>query len=96
VPVSLGLLGGIALMLGGLFLIAYRKAWQARRLKPATGAQALVGSIAVARTDLSPQGYVFVDGERWDAVSDSGPLHAGDRLQITAVDGLKLKVKKVE
>jgi membrane-bound serine protease (ClpP class) len=95
-PVSLGLVGGIALALAGLMLVAYRKVWQSRRLKPATGIQGLIGSIAVARTDLSPQGYVFVDGERWDAISDSGPLHAGDRLLITAVEGLKLKVKKAE
>jgi membrane-bound serine protease (ClpP class) len=95
-PVSLGLVGGIAVALAGLMLVAFRKAWQARRLKPTTGVQGLIGSIAVARTDLNPQGYVFVDGERWDAVSDSGPLQTGERLKVTAVEGLKLKVKRAE
>ena len=93
-PLSLGLVGGLVLIMAGLFGFAYRKAYQARRLKPTTGAQALIGHLATARTDLSPAGTVFVEGERWDAVSESGEIHAGESVIITALNGLKLKVRK--
>ena len=93
-PLSLVLVGGLALMLAGLFFFGYRKAYQARRLKPATGAQALIGRRAAARTDLSPAGVVFVEGERWEAVSESGEIHAGEPIIITALDGLTLTVRK--
>lgn len=96
VPVSLTLLGGLALMMGALFAFAFRKGYQARRLKPVTGAQALIGRTATARTDLNPSGYVFVEGERWDATSESGAINAGEKIVITALDGLKVKVKKAE
>lgn len=96
IPVSLGLLLGLALMMGGLFFFAYRKAYQARRLKPVTGAQGLIGQIAIARTELNPTGFVFVEGERWEATSESGAINIGDKTIITALDGLKLRVKKAE
>lgn len=96
VPISLGLLGALALVMGALFLFAFGKGYQARRLKPATGATALLGHRAVARTDLSPMGYVFVEGERWEATSESGAIAAGAAVVVTALDGLKLRVKKTE
>ena len=93
-PLSFGLLGGLVLIMAGLFAFAYRKAYQARRLKPTTGAQALIGHTATARTDLTPAGTVFVEGERWNAVSESGEIHAGEPIIITALHGLKLTVRK--
>jgi len=93
-PLSLGLVGGLVLIMAALFAFAYRKAFQARRLKPTTGAQALIGHMATARTDLTPAGTIFVEGERWDAVSESGEIHAGEPIVITALNGLKLTVRK--
>jgi membrane-bound serine protease (ClpP class) len=93
-PLSIVLVGGMALVMAALFAFAYGKAYQARRLKPTMGAQALIGRVATARTDLAPAGIVFVEGERWDAVSESGDIRAGDPIIITALDGLKLRVKK--
>jgi membrane-bound serine protease (ClpP class) len=94
VPVSFGLLALIALLMGGLFLFIFSKGYAVRRLKPATGRESLIGRTAHARTALEPGGYVFVEGERWNAVAEGEPVEAGSIVVITAVDGLKLRVKK--
>ncbi len=65
---------------------------QARRNKVVTGVAGMLNEIGVARTDLTPEGQVFVHGEYWQAVS-SAAVPAGARVRVTAVDGLTLKVE---
>jgi membrane-bound serine protease (ClpP class) len=56
--------------------------------------ETMVGRSAVARSALDPKGYVFIDGELWGAESDGGAIEQGERVVITEVHGLKLRVKK--
>jgi membrane-bound serine protease (ClpP class) len=72
-----------------VFLVSI--AIRARQNKVATGAQAMVGAIGIARTPLAPDGKVFVHGELWNATA-SVPVAAGDEVQIRRVDGLTLYV----
>ena len=58
-----------------------------------TGIEALIGRVGVAISDLAPQGMVRVDGEVWSAVADAEPIHAGDQVQIVAVEGVTLWVQ---
>ncbi len=37
-------------------------------------------------------GWIFVEGEYWNAVSDT-PIEKGDLVEIAAVQGLTVKVK---
>jgi membrane-bound serine protease (ClpP class) len=67
---------------------------RARRNKVATGVDALMQEVAVARTPLAPRGKVFLHGEYWDAVS-SGPVEAGGQVRVVAIDGLTLRVEPV-
>ena len=69
-------------------------ALKARRGKITTGAQGLIGEIAVARTPLAPQGKVFVHGELWDANS-SVPVKAGEPVRVRGVNDLRLEVEPV-
>ena len=49
---------------------------------------------AVCRTPLGPGGTVFVAGEHWDAVTESGEtVPAGNRVVVVAVDHLTLTVR---
>jgi membrane-bound serine protease (ClpP class) len=66
-------------------------ALKARRNKVVTGKQGLVGETGVARTALSPQGKVFVQGALWDAIASS-PLAIGQLIVVRRVDGLILYV----
>jgi len=60
--------------------------------KPVTGAEGLIGGHGIARSDLSPVGMVFVHGELWEARGDE-TIRQGDEVVVTAVEGLRLKVR---
>lgn len=94
--VSLPVVITIALCFAATFLFIMTKAFRAQRHRPKTGVESLVGSKAVARTDLDPQGKVFLQGEHWHAEVMNGPIQAGDQVEIVAVDGFRLRVKKVD
>lgn len=67
-------------------------ALRARRNKVQTGAEALIGQLAVVRMPLTPEGKVALMGELWNAVS-SGPAEIGQRVRVRAVKGLQLEVE---
>jgi len=65
---------------------------KAMRRQPMTGREEMVGLVGIVKTALAPQGQLAVRGELWEAVSDQ-PLRPGDEAEVTAVDGLRLRVK---
>lgn len=79
------------LIAAGTIFLAARSA----RLRPISGVEGLVGEKGVAKSDMSPFGHVFVHGEVWNAECE-GSVSAGDTVVVQAVDGLKIKVKKLE
>ncbi|MBZ5567800.1 MAG: nodulation protein NfeD [Acidobacteriia bacterium] len=84
----------VAIPLGVISTFLMGIALKARRGKITTGAQGLVGEIAIARTPLVPQGKVFVHGELWNAIS-SVPADAGEQVRVRAVADLHLEVEPV-
>lgn len=62
------------------------------RYKVVTGTEAMVGEIGEAKTDLRPQGSVFVHGELWAARAEAEVM-AGQRVRVVAVDGMNLEVE---
>ncbi len=63
--------------------------------RPATtGAAGMVGQLGIAKTALNPEGQVLIGGELWRAVAQDGPLSAGEPVQVSAIDGLTLRVVK--
>jgi len=75
------------------FLVVLRLVLKARRGRPATGREGMVGAVGEALDDLAPAGNVFVHGEIWSAES-SGIVRKGDRVRVAAVRGLTLEVRK--
>ncbi|MFC1989269.1 NfeD family protein [Chloroflexota bacterium] len=69
---------------------------KAHRHQVSAGREELVGRIAEVKTTLEPKGIVFVEGERWTAVSEEGRVEPGEEVIITKVDSLKLYVTKKE
>jgi membrane-bound serine protease (ClpP class) len=65
-----------------------------RRIPADRGVESLIGSTAIARSDLNPDGFVFLKGERWKATAEDGPISSGDAVQITAVRGFTLTVRR--
>jgi len=75
------------------FIFVVGSGLRAQSLPVRTGKEAMVGKTAevLAPIDLTG-GKVFVEGEYWNAVSDT-PIASGQPAQIIEVTGLTLKVK---
>jgi len=66
---------------------------RAQRLPVRAGRESLVGQKARALTAVAPDGgRVWVEGENWDAISDT-PIPEGAETEVTGVRGLTLLVK---
>jgi membrane-bound serine protease (ClpP class) len=80
----------IAVAVIGLFVTALIKE---RRRPVSSGREKLMGATGRANTRLDPTGYVTVQGERWEATSDDGPIEAGMPVVVTHIDGIRLRVR---
>ena len=67
---------------------------RAHRYQASAGREELVGKIAEVKIALKPKGVVFIQGERWTAISEEGRAEPGEEVLITKVEGLKLYVTK--
>jgi membrane-bound serine protease (ClpP class) len=94
--ISLTLILTMAALTAGFFAVAVGAGLRAQKQKVQTGREGLVGAVGVARSDLTPQGTVFVQGELWTAETADGVIPAGARVRVARVDGLRLKVMKEE
>lgn len=90
--VSRGLIATIALASGGLIAWMVALAVRAQRAQPLTGSEGLIGGIAEVRVPLDPEGQVFLNGELWRAVSLSGFIPVGSKVQVQRIEHLKLFV----
>lgn len=67
---------------------------KAQRRKPTTGLEGLINETGVTITELSPEGSIKVHGEIWKAESSEGTIAAGNKIIVTGISNLKLKVKR--
>ena len=63
------------------------------RLPPQSGEAELIGMLGTASTPLDREGTVFVRGEYWRASSDE-PVAQGERVEVTSVQGMELRVRR--
>jgi len=94
--VSRWLLFGLAAAMGAIVIFVLVNIMRIRMMPAQVGIETFVGHEAVVRSTLDPQGFVFLDGERWTAESEEGTIQEGERVVITEVHGLRLKVRKQE
>lgn len=92
--VHFGVAAGAGIGFGVITLALAWIAVKARRSKRLTGADAMLGQVAVAMTPLAPTGQVEVRGEIWKARLANGaePVPAGAEVRVRAVEGLTLTV----
>jgi membrane-bound serine protease (ClpP class) len=78
--------------------LAFATIWgiRAHRQQAFAGREELIGKTAEVKTVMKPKGTVFIEGERWAAISEKGRMEPGEEVIITKVDGLKLWVTKKE
>jgi membrane-bound serine protease (ClpP class) len=90
------LIFGMAAVLASFFMMVMGALIRSRKAPAYMGAEALVGRRAVARSDIDPEGIVFLEGARWRARAEDPPIKEGEQVTVHAVDGLTLTVKKEE
>jgi membrane-bound ClpP family serine protease len=96
IAVVLGTLAATTLWLA----LAARKVFDTRRLRSASGRDALSGRCGVVRSWQNGDGQVFVDGAlrraRPSWPDSDERLTAGDRIVVEGVSGLTLAVRRAE
>ena len=84
----------LVIVLAGVILEVGEVIWGrrlARRWRPRTGAEAMIGKRARVVSDCRPDGEVRVHGELWAASCAKG-AGVGETVRIEALDGLTLIV----
>ena len=88
------LIAGVALGLGAFFTLMLRAVVRSRVGDTQPALDRMVGMLGSARTDLCPDGSVLVHGELWSARTAGESIVAGERIQVVALDGMVLDVKR--
>jgi membrane-bound serine protease (ClpP class) len=89
------LIGATAVTLGSVMLVLGWLVVRTQRGRSRVGAEGMVGEVGEVRRAPTPSGKVkvFVHGEYWDASADE-PLEAGDAVEVVAVDGMRMRVRR--
>lgn len=91
---SLWVLAPTVVIVSTALVLTMYYAVKIHRKSPVSGVEGLIQKEGVAADDISAgQGKVFIEGEYWNAVSKE-PIQKGDKVRVTEVDGMVLKVSK--
>jgi membrane-bound serine protease (ClpP class) len=93
--VSLSIIAALTILTSGFFLIAIRSLLAARKGPVVSGQEQLVGGFGQALEDFDTCGQIRIHGEIWRA-DTARPVHTGDRVHVTAIDGLTLHIEPLE
>ena len=96
--IPLALIFTLALTSAGLILAILGMAVKARRRQQVAGDSGLVGSlvaVAAVQAEDPCSGWVALQGERWQ-VQGREPLRPGQRVRVTARQGVQLQVSAVD
>jgi membrane protein implicated in regulation of membrane protease activity len=86
----------LVVVLAGLGIEAVELTWGlrlARRWRPQTGAEAMIGRTAEVVAPCRPIGQVRVHGELWEARCAEG-ADVGEAVRIERIEGLTLVVRR--
>lgn len=82
----------VAVPMGLISVFLMTLAIRAQMGKTAVGPETLVGAVGIVRTPLSPSGKVFIQGELWNAVSNTA-VAVGEAVRVRRIEGLVLEVE---
>jgi membrane-bound serine protease (ClpP class) len=90
---SLGYIIPATLVTAAFFVFVIGKGLRAQLMPVKAGAETMVGKTVTALTPIDSRGgRIFVEGEYWNAVSDT-PVAKDQTVEIASVQGLTLKIK---
>ena len=84
----------LALILGILIFIIHVAVISSFHKRTVTGSEGMVGTQGRVVELLKPVGAIFVEGERWKAISVDDTIAVDENVEIVGVEGLTLRVKR--
>jgi membrane-bound serine protease (ClpP class) len=87
------LIAGLAVASAGFLLLLFGLLAKSRAAPVVSGREQMIGAEAEALEDFEREGWARVHGERWK-VRAGAPVRRGERLRITAIDGLTLQATR--
>jgi membrane-bound serine protease (ClpP class) len=84
---------GVGGSFAAIVLVVGALVFRSQRARAALGTEGMLGEVGVARGRLAPAGTVVVRGEYWSAQSEDA-VDDGERVEVTGVDGLRLRVRR--
>ncbi len=94
--INSGLIGAMGLVSALVFLAIIYLAARSHKNPKVSGTEAMVGEHVEAISDFqNGRGRVFAEGEAWAARGDDA-IEKGDVVEILAVDGLTVEVRRVD
>jgi len=91
---SLGFILPGVLLTALFFIFVVGKGLRAQSLPSVVGTQTMIGQVTSALEPITASGgTVFIEGELWRAVSDEA-VEQGTQVEVLAVEGLTLRVKR--
>jgi membrane-bound serine protease (ClpP class) len=94
IELNRGLIAGVTAGITAFAIFVIGAIIRGQRRRKATGAEGMIGELAIAKTALDPTGTVLAEGELWTAASEGGRVAPGEEVIISRVEGLKLWVAK--
>jgi membrane-bound serine protease (ClpP class) len=86
------LIGGVAAASAAFLIVVLGMVVRARRSPVVSGREEMIGAPGEALEDFEGEGWARVHGESW-RVRAGGPVRRGERLRVTAIQGLILTVE---
>ncbi len=77
------------------FLFVIGMGIKAQKLKPYTGTESMMNETGEVKETLNPSGMILLNGELWQAESESGEIAAGEKVRVKRMIGFKLFVEKI-
>ena len=93
--IDISVIIAFALASAFIFTFVVGMAMKARRRPIVTGMEELIGGEATVIYDFDHNGSVIIHGENWLALSDAR-LHKGQKVKVTGIQGLTLKVEPLQ
>ncbi|MBV8516861.1 MAG: nodulation protein NfeD [Acidobacteria bacterium] len=86
----------VSIPIGAIAVFLMTLVVRARKNRVATGSEAMVGEIGIARTHVNADGKVFVHGSLWNAQAAQSPIEEGSRVRVRRVEGLRVVVEAAD
>jgi membrane-bound serine protease (ClpP class) len=85
------IIAGVAAASAGFLILVVGMLARSRRRAVVSGREQMIGATGEALADFEGEGWARVHGEQWK-VRASRPVHRGQKLTVTGMEGLVLKV----